>query len=55
MKQTVPNWLAIVMILLVIAIVAGIFVLSGRQQGQMASEGFKPTPPMFKKAPIQKP
>ncbi|MCX7969298.1 MAG: hypothetical protein N3B10_12565 [Armatimonadetes bacterium] len=51
MKKTVPNWLAIVVILLVIAIIAGIFMLGGRQQSQQAPEGFKPRPPMFKEVP----
>ncbi|MCS7265609.1 MAG: hypothetical protein NZ805_12335 [Armatimonadetes bacterium] len=58
MRQTIPNWLAVLVILLVVAIVAGIFVLTGRQQVQKAPEGFKPGPPMFKeapKAPAEKP
>ncbi len=54
MKQTVPTWLAIALILLVIAVVAGIFMLGGRTKTQKMPEGFKPKPPMFKEAPTQK-
>ncbi|GEM_PF-3200156 len=54
MKRTVPTWLAIALILLVIAVVAGIFMLGGRTQTQKMPEGFKPKPPMFKEAPTQK-
>lgn len=54
MKKPVPNWLAVLVILAVIAIVAGVYVLSGRQRSQEVPEGFKPKPPMFKAAPAEK-
>lgn len=53
MRQNVPTWLAVVVILLVIAAVVGIFALSGRRQTQEMPEGFKPTPPKFKEAPTK--
>lgn len=54
MRRTVPNWLTVMLVLLVIAILVGIFMFGGRRQEQKMPEGFKPTPPRFKEAPVQR-
>ncbi|GBD00114.1 hypothetical protein HRbin17_02650 [bacterium HR17] len=42
MKQQVPTWLAAVIIVVVIAIVAGIYAMFGRPKAVQAPEGFQP-------------
>ncbi|MFN4180693.1 MAG: hypothetical protein ACK4I8_10300 [Armatimonadota bacterium] len=54
MQRSVPTWLAVVLIAVTIGLVIAMFMFSGRQQGQKMPEGFKPSPPMFKEAPVQK-
>jgi flagellar basal body-associated protein FliL len=54
MKQQVLTWLAVVVIVLVLAIVAVIFWFSGRQRSEQAPAGFKPQPPQFKATPAEK-
>ena len=54
MKQQVPTWLAVIVIVLVLAIVIGIFWFGGRQRSEQIPAGFKPQPPQFKAAPTEK-
>lgn len=54
MKQQVPTWLAVIVIVLVLAIIGAIFWLSGRQRSEQMPAGFKPQPPQFKVAPTEK-
>jgi len=42
MKQQVPAWLAAVIIVIVIAVVAGIYMMVGRPKTVQAPEGFQP-------------
>jgi hypothetical protein len=42
MKQQVPTWLAAVIIVVVIAIVAGVYMIVGRPKTMQAPENFQP-------------
>ncbi len=54
MRRPVPTWLAVLLIAIMIVGVVVIFALSGQRRGEEMPKGFKPSPPMFKEAPIQK-